>query len=121
LRHRLYAQGVELYLAPTADARERWVASMRHIALEGRCFVLSANQCTRRRDYPADYPLDGVTDPEAVISRGGSCIVDPSGEVIAGPVYDEEAVLVATLDPGALVRGKFDFDAVGHYALRTTG
>lgn len=117
LRHRLYAQGVELYLAPTADARERWVASMRHIALEGRCFVLSANQCTRRRDYPDDYPLEGVTDPDAVISRGGSCIVDPSGEVLAGPVYDEEAVLVATLDPGAVVRGRFDFDAVGHYAL----
>jgi nitrilase len=117
LRHRLYAQGVELYLAPTADARERWVASMRHIALEGRCFVLSANQVTRRRDYPGDYPLEGVTDPDTVISRGGSCIVDPAGEVIAGPVYDTEAILVATLDPGDTVKGKFDFDAVGHYAL----
>lgn len=117
LRHRLYAQGVQLYLAPTADARERWVASMRHIALEGRCYVLSANQCTRRRDYPDDYPLEGVTDPEAIVSSGGSCIVDPSGEVIAGPVYDTEAILVATLDPAAVVKGKFDFDAVGHYAL----
>lgn len=116
LRTAMYAKGVQLWLAPTADARERWIASMRHIALEGRCYVLSANQHTRRRDYPADYPADGDPSPDAVISRGGSCIVDPNGEVIAGPVWDEDAILVADVDLGEVVRGKFDFDVVGHYA-----
>jgi nitrilase len=116
LRAAMYAKGIQLYLAPTADARERWVASMRHIALEGRCFVLSANQHTRRRDYPADYPGEVGGDPDAIISRGGSCIVDPNGELLAGPAWDEDAILVADLDLAETVRGKFDFDPVGHYA-----
>ena len=115
-RTALYAKGVQLYLAPTADSREGWVASMRHIALEGRCFVLSCNQFARRRDYPRDYPADLPSDAAAVVTRGGSCIVNPLGDVIAGPVYDEEAILTADLDLGDTVRGKFDLDVVGHYA-----
>ena len=97
-RTALYAKGVQLYLAPTADSREGWIASMRHIALEGRCFVLSCNQFARRSDYPADYPGDFPADPDAIVTRGGSCIVNPLGEVIAGPVYDEEAILTADVD-----------------------
>jgi nitrilase len=112
----LYAKGVHLYIAPTADSRESWVASMRHIALEGRCFVLSSNQFARRRDYPPDYPAELPSDPTAIVTPGGSCIVNPLGELIAGPVYDEEAILTADFDLADIVRGKFDFDAVGHYA-----
>jgi nitrilase len=116
LRTALYAQGVELYCAPTVDDRETWTPTMRHIALEGRCFVLSANQFARRRDYPVDYhPLQG-DDPETVLIGGGSCIVDPLGTVLAGPARDGEAILTAELDLDVIARGKFDLDVVGHYA-----
>jgi nitrilase len=115
-RTALYAKGVQLYLAPTADSRASWVASMRHIATEGRCFVLSSNQFARRSDYPADYPGDLPSDPSAIVTSGGSCIVNPLGELMAGPVYDEDAILTADLDLGDIVRGKLDLDVVGHYA-----
>ena len=115
-RTALYAKGVQLYLAPTADSRDGWLASMRHIALEGRCFVLSANQFARKRDYPLDYPGDFPGDPDTIVTRGGSCIVNPLGEIVAGPVYDEEAILTADIDLGDTIRGKFDLDVVGHYA-----
>lgn len=116
LRMAMYAQGIELYCAPTVDDRELWAASMRHIAREGRCFVLSACQHARRRDYPADYrPIQG-DDPDTIMIRGGSSIVDPLGNVLAGPVYDESCVLVADLDLSLIPRGKYDFDPVGHYS-----
>jgi nitrilase len=115
-RTALYAKGVELYIAPTADSRASWVASMRHIATEGRCFVLSSNQFARRSDYPPDYPGDLPSDPSAIVTSGGSCIVNPLGELMAGPVYDEPAILTADLDLGDIVRGKLDLDVVGHYA-----
>lgn len=115
-RMTLYGQHVQLYLAPTADSRESWIATMRHIAMEGRCFVLSSNQFARRSDYPADYPLEEPLDPDTIVTRGGSCIVHPLGDVIAGPIYDESALLVADLDLDDTVRGKFDFDVTGHYA-----
>jgi nitrilase len=115
-RTALYAKGVQLYLAPTADSRDGWVASMRHIALEGRCFVLSSNQFARRSDYPTDYPGDLPRDPSAIVTPGGSCIVNPLGELIAGPLYDEEAILTADIDVRDIVRGKMDLDVVGHYA-----
>ncbi len=121
LRTAMYAKGVELYCAPTVDDRETWTPTMRHIAFEGRCFVLSANQFARRRDYPADYPAVGpagasVDDPDAILIGGGSCIVDPFGVLLAGPARDGEAVLVADLDLDEIPRGKFDLDVVGHYA-----
>ena len=115
-RASLYAKGVQLYLAPTADSRDGWLASMRHIALEGRCFVLSCNQFARRGDYPPDYPGDVANSPGGIVTRGGSCIVSPLGEIVAGPVYDEEAILTADIDLDDTVRGKFDLDVVGHYA-----
>jgi nitrilase len=116
MRAAMYAKGIEIYCAPTADARDAWLATVRHIAVEGRCFVLSANQFNRRRDYPADYPADFPDDAEAVINRGGSCIVDPFGNVLAGPEVKGEAILVAEIDRAQIVRGKFDLDVVGHYA-----
>ncbi|MER5387840.1 carbon-nitrogen hydrolase family protein [Saccharopolyspora sp. NPDC002686] len=114
MRMHMYSQGVQLYCAPTADPRDTWVASMQHIACEGRCFVLSANQFTRRSDYPADYPVDA--EPDAVLSRGASVIVDPLGTVLAGPATGGPAILRAELDLGRIAEGKFDFDAVGHYS-----
>jgi nitrilase len=114
LRLSMYGQGIELYCAPTVDDRETWLPTMRHIAIEGRCFVLSANQFARRSDYPADYPV-GDGDPDAVLIAGGSCIVDPFGRVLAGPARDGEQILRADLDLGEIARGKFDLDVVGHY------
>ncbi len=116
MRTAMYAKGIELYCAPTADARDSWLATVRHIAIEGRCFVLSCNQFQRRRDFPTDYHSSFGNDPEAVICRGGSCIVDPFGNFLAGPNTEGEAILVAEIDPGQIIRGKYDFDVVGHYA-----
>jgi nitrilase len=115
LRAAMYAKGIEIYCAPTADDLEAWVVSMRHIAKEGRVFVLSACQFLRRRDCPADYE-DAGDDPEETLIRGGSCIVNPSGELLAGPVYDAPAVLHADLDLDDIPRGKYDLDVCGHYA-----
>jgi nitrilase len=115
LRLAMYAQGIELYCAPTVDDRETWLPTMRHIALEGRCFVLSASQFARRSDYPAEYPI-ALDDPAAVLIGGGSCIVDPLGRVLAGPARDGEAILVADIDLDEIDRAVFDLDVVGHYA-----
>lgn len=116
LRANMYAQGIEIYCAPTADARDSWIASMRHIAVEGRCFVLSCNQFNRRRDFPEDYSTAFGDDPETVVTRGGSCIVDPFGNFLAGPNMEGETILVAEIDRAQIIRGKYDLDVVGHYA-----
>jgi len=116
LRMSMYAQGVELYCAPTVDDRETWLPTMRHIALEGRCFVLSSCQFAKRSDFPADYaPIQG-NDPDGILIRGGSCIISPLGQVLAAPVFDQPAILTADLDLSEIVRGKYDLDVVGHYA-----
>jgi beta-cyano-L-alanine hydratase/nitrilase len=121
LRTALYGKGIEIYCAPTADSRQVWQASMTHIALEGGCFVLSANQFCRRKDYPPppEYVFSGLGEepsPDTVVCPGGSVIISPSGEVLAGPNYEGEALITADLDLGEIVRAKFDFDVVGHYA-----
>jgi len=116
LRMAMYSKGVQLYCAPTADDRETWLPTVRHVALEGRCFVLSACQVLRRRDMPADLPNALGDSPDALLMRGGSCIVDPLGKVLAGPTFDEETILFADLDLGEIARGKYDFDVAGHYA-----
>jgi nitrilase len=84
--------------------------------MEGRCFVLAANQCLRTRDFPLDHPTPYGDDPEQLVSRGGSSIIGPLGEVLAGPVLDQEALLTADLDMALIPRARYDFDAVGHYA-----
>ncbi|HJO38745.1 MAG: nitrilase-related carbon-nitrogen hydrolase [Vicinamibacterales bacterium] len=116
MRLHMYSKGIQIYCAPTADERDTWVASMRHIAMEGRCFVLSANQYAKRKDFPDDYDTVQGDDPETVVSRGGSCIIDPFGRLLAGPQYEGSCLLTADLDLGDLARGKYDFDVVGHYA-----
>lgn len=116
LRQTLYAKGVSLYCAPTVDEREIWQASMRHIAYEGRTFVLSACQYMTRADAPADYDCLQGNDPQTELIRGGSVIVSPLGEILAGPVYGREAVLTADIDLNDCIRGKYDLDVSGHYA-----
>lgn len=116
LRANMYAKGIEIYCAPTADARDSWIATVRHIAVEGRCFVLSCNQFNRRKDFPADYTTGFGEDPETVVTRGGSCIVDPFGNFLAVPNMESEAILLAEIDRAQIVRGKYDLDVVGHYA-----
>jgi nitrilase len=117
LRMAMYAKGVQIWCAPTVDARDTWTATMRHIACEGRCFVLSANQFATRGDYPADYPFeDHGAGASEVLIRGGSMIVAPLGEVLAGPVFGEETILRAELDLDRIVEAKYDFDVAGHYA-----
>jgi nitrilase len=116
LRMAMYAKGIELYCAITVDDRETWVPTVRHIALEGRCFVLSACQFLQRRDFPVGYPIERFPGSQDVLIRGGSCIVGPLGQILVGPKYGEECVLVADLDRTELARAKFDFDVVGHYS-----
>ena len=116
-RMAVYAQGVDLYLAPTADSRDTWQATLRHIACEGRCFVLGCNQFVTKSMYPPDLPgLEELADQPDVMCRGGSVIVSPLGEVLAGPLFDAEGILTADLDMGEIARSRFDFDVVGHYA-----
>ena len=116
LRMSQYAQGVEFYCAPTVDDRESWAGTMRTIALEVRAFVLSAAQFMKRSDAPADFhPAQGDA-PSTVLINGGSLIISPLGEILAGPVFGEETTLCAALDPAEIARGKMDLDVVGHYA-----
>jgi nitrilase len=116
LRTTMYAKGIELYCAITVDDRDTWVPTVTHIALEGRCFVLSACQVLRRSDLPSDYPTERIPAAQQTLIRGGSCIIGPLGQVLAGPKYGEECILTANLDLADLPRAKFDFDVVGHYA-----
>jgi nitrilase len=116
LRQAMYAQGVELYCAPTADDRPTWISSMTHIALEGRVFVLTACQAIRVGDYPAWYQEDLAEDPASYLMRGGSAILAPDGSILAGPVFDEEVILDAEVDLAEIARGHLDMDAVGHYS-----
>lgn len=115
LRTAMYAKRVQLYCAPTVDDRDTWAPSMQHIAFEGRCFVLSACQFIRRGSYPADYaPLQG-DDPQTILIRGGSVIVNPLGKVLAGPCFGGENILTAELNLDEISEGKYDLDVTGHY------
>ncbi|KAK6936261.1 Carbon-nitrogen hydrolase [Dillenia turbinata] len=122
LRAALYGKGIEIYCAPTAFSGETFQATMIHVATEGGCFVLSSNQFCRRKDYPPppEYVFSSTDEqdhtPESVVCCGGSVIVSPFGKVLAGPNFEGEGLLTADLDMGEIVRAKFDFDVVGHYA-----
>ena len=118
-RTALYTKGVELYLAPTADARDGWQSTLQHIALEGRCFVLACNQYVTKSMSPRDLGPEALSDLELApeeMCRGGSAILSPLGEYLAGPLYGKEGILYADLDPDAIAGARFDFDPVGHYA-----
>jgi len=114
-RMSMYQRGIEIYLAPTADSRESWQSTMLHIALEGRCFVLACNQFVRKSDYPEHFQADLAHEPD-IMSSGGSVIISPLGEILAGPLWNEEGLLTAELDFSVLAKSKLDFDVVGHYS-----
>ena len=115
-RMAMYMKGVNLYIVPTADQRDIYQASLRHIAFEGRCFLIMSNQYVEKSMYPTDlnYYKDLESEPE-VMSRGGSCIINPYGEYVAGPLFDEPGILTAEINLDEIIQSKFDWDPVGHY------
>jgi nitrilase len=117
LRSAMYGKGIRIYLAPTFDARDSWQYSMRHIAMEGRCFLLTCNQYLTKSIYPTDlHCYKELEDMPEVLHRGGSAIFSPMGEYVAGPAWDKEDILVADLDLGEIEEARFDLDVAGHYA-----
>ncbi|MCC6305306.1 MAG: carbon-nitrogen hydrolase family protein [Rhodobacteraceae bacterium] len=116
LRMHMYAQGVQFWCAPTADDRDTWLPTMQTIALEGRCFVLTACQWITRAAYGAGHESALGDAPETVMMGGGSAIVGPLGAVLAGPDFKGETILTAELDAAEIARAKYDFDVTGHYA-----
>ena len=114
-RHALYEQGVQLWVAPTADDSDGWLASMRHIAIESGAFVISVPQFIPRSAFPEDFPVE-LPEGLEVFGRGGAAIIEPrGGEIIAGPLYDEEGVVTADVDLRVGLHAKRWFDVVGHY------
>ena len=114
-RWRVYQGGPQIWLAPTADDSDGWIASMRHIAIEAGAYVVSVPQYIPAAAFPADFPLT-LPDGVEVLGRGGACVVAPDGEVIAGPLYDQEGVVVADCDLRRALHAKRYFDAAGHYS-----
>jgi nitrilase len=116
-RAAMYAKGVQIYIAPTADSRELWQSTIRHIAAEGRCFVLSCNQYVTKDMYPTDLACyDELVSSPHEMSAGGSAIIGPLGNYIKEPVFGQEDILIADLDLRDITYSQFDFDVVGHYS-----
>lgn len=115
-RMAMYMKGVNLYIVPTANQRDVYQATLKHIAFEGRCFVIMSNQYVEKSMYPTDlkYYKDLESQPE-VMCRGGSCIINPYGEYVVGPLFDEADILTAEIDLNQIIQSKFDWDPVGHY------
>ena len=113
-RMALYEQNIQIYLAPTADQRDTWQSTIQHIACEGRCYVLSANQFVRKDQYPKRFQAELQSQPE-ILSRGGSAILSPLGEILAGPLWDQEGMLLATVNLDDITKARMDFDVAGHY------
>jgi nitrilase len=114
-RFALYESGIELYVASTADDSEEWQSTLIHIARESRCFVIAPSHFQRAASYPDDFPLARLLEGVDVIGRGGSAILGPDGAYLAGPLWDEEGVLYAELDPARLDEERQRFDPTGHY------
>jgi nitrilase len=114
-RFALYESGVEIYIASTADDGDSWQATLRHIALESRAFVIAPCHFQRAGSYPDEFPLRRLLDGRDLLGRGGSAILAPDGAYLAGPLYDEEGILYAELDPDRLRESRQRFDPAGHY------
>tara|TARA_R110000787_G_scaffold28182_1_gene77061 strand:- start:20455 stop:21369 length:915 start_codon:yes stop_codon:yes gene_type:complete len=117
LRSHLYSQGTQVHCVPTVDDRDVWLPTLQMIALEGRCFVVSACQFMTVGDVSADWfePIQG-TKPDTVLIRGGSCIISPMGDLLAAPVFNKETIVSAGIDMDEIKRAKFDLDVSGHYS-----
>ncbi|RXZ80768.1 carbon-nitrogen hydrolase family protein [Paenibacillaceae bacterium] len=116
-RMAMYAQGIDILVTPTADARDSWQATLQHIACEGRCFVVSSNQFATKDTYPADLACyDELSGQPNLLSRGGSAIVGPLGDYVASPLYGEEGILTVELDLAQIAQSRYDFDVAGHYS-----
>jgi nitrilase len=114
-RFSLYESGVEVYIASTADDADAWQATLVHIARESRAFVVAPSHFQRASSYPSDFPLRAELADMDVIGRGGSAVLAPDGAYLAGPLYDEEGILYAELDPARLAEERQRFDPAGHY------
>lgn len=117
-RYSIYAQGPDLYLAPTWASGEVWLATLRHIAFEGRCWVLGNCTAMRGRDVPPDFPdRDRLfPDLDTWFNGGDSAIVSPSGEMVAGPLHESSGILYADCDPKAARNARRTLDVAGHYS-----
>lgn len=116
-RFSLFAQGLDIYVAPTWDAGSSWISTMRHIALEGRCWVLGNGTAMRGRDIPADFPhrKELFPDLDAWYNPGDSVVVAPNGEIVAGPLKEEHGILFADCDPAKSAAMRRTLDVAGHY------
>jgi nitrilase len=114
-RFALYESGIEIYIASTADDGDAWQSTLIHIAREARAFVVSPSHFQRASAYPADFPLRDALEGLDVLGRGGSAILGPDGAYLAGPLYDEEGILYAELEPARLFEERQRFDPAGHY------
>jgi nitrilase len=117
-RYALYAQGIEVYVAPTYDAGDGWLATLRHIALEGRCWVVGSGCALRASDLPDDFPDRDTLypDPDAWINDGDSAVFDPQGRPVAGPLRRETGLLYAAIDATRVAAARRTLDVAGHYA-----
>ena len=114
MRMSMYDQGIELYCAPTADDRETWISTVKHIALEGRCFVFYSCQFFKKEDYPSEFDISNIVGDEPIM-RGGSCIISPLGKVLASAGNKKRAIIYSEINLDEIIQGKYDFDVVGHY------
>jgi nitrilase len=116
----LYADGVEIYVASTWDSGATWLATMRHVAAEGRCWVLGSGCSLRADDIPSTFPareqVFGDGAPDHWINPGDSVVVRPGGEIVAGPLHREHGILYADIEPGRVAAEHRTLDVVGHYA-----
>jgi nitrilase len=117
-RYALYAQGIEIHVAPTNDSGDGWIGSLQHIAREARCWVLGAGNVLRVSDLPADFPDKDRLYPNAEewMNVGDSVVIAPGGEIIAGPMRKEIGLLEADIDLGRVVSARRAFDVSGHYS-----
>lgn len=113
----LYQKGVTLYISPNTNDNEEWQSTIRHIALEGRCYFINCNMYFTRDMYPKNLsPLEHIDALDEVVCRGGSCVVDPYGHYVTQPVWDKEEIILAQLDMSAVPMSRMEFDPCGHYA-----
>jgi len=116
-RFALYAQGIEIYLAPTWDQGDAWLASMRHIAREARVWVVSGAICMQAKDIPADFPSRAALypDEDEWLNSGDAVVIDPTGKVVAGPLHRDRGILMADCDLALVAQARRSLDVVGHY------